>query len=67
MVSRWYGGVHLGPDRFRHINNAARAAIEAHGAIPGALKAAAPAVAAGGGGAGGAKPRSSSGGGGRRR
>ena len=24
VVSRWYGGVHLGPDRFRHINNAAR-------------------------------------------
>ncbi|KAJ8682051.1 hypothetical protein QAD02_017843 [Eretmocerus hayati] len=24
MVSRWYGGIHLGPDRFRHINNAAR-------------------------------------------
>ena len=24
VVSRWYGGVQLGPDRFRHINNAAR-------------------------------------------
>ena len=24
VVSRWYGGVHLGPDRFKHINNAAR-------------------------------------------
>nr|CAI5828532.1 unnamed protein product [Callosobruchus analis] len=24
VVTRWYGGVHLGPDRFRHINNAAR-------------------------------------------
>ncbi|XP_065161873.1 protein IMPACT-A-like [Atheta coriaria] len=26
VVSRWYGGIHLGPDRFRHINNAARQA-----------------------------------------
>lgn len=24
VVSRWYGGIQLGPDRFRHINNAAR-------------------------------------------
>ncbi|XP_026316203.1 protein IMPACT-like [Hyposmocoma kahamanoa] len=24
VVSRWYGGVQLGPDRFRHINNATR-------------------------------------------
>lgn len=24
VVSRWYGGIHLGPDRFKHINNAAR-------------------------------------------
>nr|CUU98647.1 hypothetical transcript [Hymenolepis microstoma] len=23
MVTRWYGGIHLGPDRFKHINNAA--------------------------------------------
>lgn len=23
MVSRWYGGIHIGPDRFKHINNAA--------------------------------------------
>ncbi|XP_034939365.1 protein IMPACT-like isoform X2 [Chelonus insularis] len=28
VVSRWYGGIHLGPDRFRHINNAARQALE---------------------------------------
>ncbi len=27
VVSRWYGGVQLGPDRFRHINNAARNAL----------------------------------------
>ncbi|XP_045623860.1 protein IMPACT-B isoform X1 [Procambarus clarkii] len=24
VVTRWYGGIHLGPDRFKHINNAAR-------------------------------------------
>ncbi len=24
MVSRWYGGVHLGPKRFAHITNVAR-------------------------------------------
>ncbi|XP_015125656.1 protein IMPACT [Diachasma alloeum] len=29
VVSRWYGGIHLGPDRFRHINNAARLVLEA--------------------------------------
>ncbi|KAM3187630.1 hypothetical protein ACTXT7_001904 [Hymenolepis weldensis] len=23
VVTRWYGGIHLGPDRFKHINNAA--------------------------------------------
>lgn len=28
VVTRWYGGVLLGPDRFRHINNVARAAVE---------------------------------------
>lgn len=27
VVSRWYGGVHLGPDRFRLINSAARDAF----------------------------------------
>jgi hypothetical protein len=31
VVSRWFGGVHLGPDRFRLINEAARALLEAHG------------------------------------
>ncbi|EGW34543.1 uncharacterized protein SPAPADRAFT_59973 [Spathaspora passalidarum NRRL Y-27907] len=24
VVSRWFGGIHLGPDRFKHINSAAR-------------------------------------------
>lgn len=27
VVTRWYGGVHLGPDRFRLINNATREAL----------------------------------------
>ena len=33
VVSRWYGGVHLGPDRFKHINNAARQVLELAGLI----------------------------------
>jgi putative IMPACT (imprinted ancient) family translation regulator len=24
VVTRWYGGIHLGADRFKHINNATR-------------------------------------------
>lgn len=24
VVSRWFGGIHLGPKRFAHINNVAR-------------------------------------------
>lgn len=31
VVSRWYGGIQLGPDRFRHINNVARVLIEESG------------------------------------
>uniref|UniRef100_A0A915I9C7 RWD domain-containing protein n=1 Tax=Romanomermis culicivorax TaxID=13658 RepID=A0A915I9C7_ROMCU len=31
VVSRWYGGVHLGADRFKHINNAARLLLEQNG------------------------------------
>ena len=34
VVSRWYGGIHLGPDRFRHINNAARQVLSAANFIP---------------------------------
>ncbi len=34
VVSRWYGGVHLGPDRFRHINNVARALLVRQGFVP---------------------------------
>lgn len=33
VVSRWYGGILLGPDRFRHINNAARQVLESSGHI----------------------------------
>lgn len=33
VVSRWYGGVQLGPDRFRHINNVARELLDAHGFV----------------------------------
>ena len=28
VVSRWYGGIKLGPARFSHINNAARLLLE---------------------------------------
>lgn len=24
VVSRWFGGTHIGPDRFKHINSATR-------------------------------------------
>ncbi|NWI63059.1 IMPCT protein, partial [Todus mexicanus] len=27
VVSRWYGGILLGPDRFKHINNCARSVL----------------------------------------
>ncbi|KAH8740894.1 ximpact conserved protein [Cryptosporidium ryanae] len=33
MVTRWYGGIQLGPDRFRHINNAARETLEKAGLV----------------------------------
>ncbi|RKP24054.1 ribosomal protein S5 domain 2-type protein, partial [Syncephalis pseudoplumigaleata] len=33
VVSRWYGGIQLGPDRFKHINNVARQLLDAHGYI----------------------------------
>jgi len=31
IVTRWFGGTHLGPDRFKHINHAARNALELGG------------------------------------
>ncbi|XP_046991004.1 protein IMPACT-like isoform X1 [Schistocerca americana] len=33
VVTRWYGGILLGPDRFRHINNAARQVLEQGGFV----------------------------------
>ena len=33
VVSRWYGGVQLGPDRFKHINNVARNLLLKHDLI----------------------------------
>ena len=33
VVTRWYGGIHLGPDRFRHINNVARTLLVAEGFV----------------------------------
>jgi len=34
MVSRWYGGIQLGPDRFKHINDCARILLEEQNLIP---------------------------------
>ncbi|KPI37388.1 uncharacterized protein AB675_10264 [Cyphellophora attinorum] len=34
VVTRWYGGVQLGPDRFRAINNVARDALNLGGLVP---------------------------------
>ncbi|GFZ49174.1 Protein IMPACT homolog [Saitozyma sp. JCM 24511] len=44
VVTRWFGGIHLGPDRFKHINQAGRDALEVGGFLEGES----------GGGAGGA-------------
>ncbi|KAJ1868443.1 hypothetical protein LPJ78_000191 [Coemansia sp. RSA 989] len=33
VVTRWYGGTHLGPDRFKLINNAARLALDESGLL----------------------------------
>ena len=33
VVSRWYGGVHLGPARFKYIKNVAREILCAEGYI----------------------------------
>lgn len=33
VVSRWFGGILLGGDRFKYINNAARDALELGGHI----------------------------------
>ena len=33
IVTRWYGGIHLGPDRFKHISNCARDILHQMGYI----------------------------------
>ena len=33
VVSRWWGGILLGPDRFKHINNATRNVLEKCGFV----------------------------------
>lgn len=38
VVTRWYGGIHLGPDRFKHINNATRYAAGRRDAVGGASR-----------------------------
>lgn len=35
IVTRWYGGCHLGPDRFKHINTATRCILEQCGLLGG--------------------------------
>lgn len=34
VVSRWFGGIQLGPDRFKHINNVARDLLDKSGLLP---------------------------------
>jgi hypothetical protein len=36
FVSRWYGGIHLGNDRFKLVNRAAMDALELGNFLPGA-------------------------------
>jgi putative IMPACT (imprinted ancient) family translation regulator len=38
VVTRYFGGIHLGPDRFKHINQAARNALEGGGFLDGEAK-----------------------------
>ncbi|XP_055717071.1 protein IMPACT isoform X2 [Salvelinus fontinalis] len=38
VVSRWYGGILLGPDRFKHINNSARNILVQEGYTSSAVK-----------------------------
>ena len=44
VVSRWFGGVHLGPDRFKDINNVARALLLQEGYVADTPEAAASAA-----------------------
>ncbi|KAH3683176.1 hypothetical protein WICPIJ_005845, partial [Wickerhamomyces pijperi] len=39
VVSRWFGGAHIGPDRFKHINSTAREAVLKAGFGDGSLTA----------------------------
>lgn len=52
MISRWYGGIPLGPDRFRHIAVCTRNTLEMHGQLAAAGGASHHAGGSGGGGAG---------------
>lgn len=47
VVTRYFGGVHLGPDRFKHIGQAARDALETGGFL--GVDGGRPAAGAGGG------------------
>lgn len=38
VVSRWYGGILLGPDRFKHINNCARNILMDEGYVASAVR-----------------------------
>ena len=38
VVTRWYGGIQLGPDRFKHINNVARSLLVDCGLVQGAAE-----------------------------
>lgn len=35
VVTRWFGGILLGPDRFKHIMQCAKSALIMHGVVPG--------------------------------
>ena len=51
VVSRWFGGIHLGPARFKYIASVGRQALEEAGLVSSAN----PNVSGGGGGGGGKK------------
>ena len=51
VVSRWFGGIHLGPARFKYIASVGRQALEEAGLVTSAN----PNVSGGGGGGGGKK------------
>ncbi|KAG0215203.1 hypothetical protein BGX33_001368 [Mortierella sp. NVP41] len=57
VVSRWYGGIPLSADRFKHINNAARLLLDECGYIPSSTTTAGDSAAAAGGGAASGKKK----------